>query len=66
MCNITIKGPHGSSNGTTSIFRGFSHVPAFFRDLQRYLTLRARSQGISVLFVWVCCRMYGGIWHVDV
>lgn len=51
MCNRTIKGPHGSSDGNTSIFRGLSHVPAFFRDLERYLTLEVRSQGISVLFV---------------
>lgn len=48
MCNMTIKGPHGSSDGNTSIFRGLSRVPAFFRNLERYLTLKARSQGISV------------------
>lgn len=34
MCNRTIKGPHGSSDGNTSIFRGLSHVPAFFRDVE--------------------------------
>lgn len=59
ICNMTIKGPHGSGDGNTSIFRGLSRVPAFFRDLERYLTLKARSQGISVLFV-------KGPGHVDV
>lgn len=51
MCNMTIKGPHGSSDGNASIFRGLSHVPAFFRNLERYLTLKVRSQGISMSFV---------------
>lgn len=51
MCNMTIKGPHGN----TSIFRGLSRVPAFFRNLERYLTLKARSQGISVSFVKGLC-----------
>lgn len=59
MCNMTIKGPHGSSDGNASIFRGFSRVPAFFRDVERYLTLKARNQGISVLLV-------KGLGHVDV
>lgn len=48
MCNITIKDPHGSSDGNTPIFRGLSHVPAFFSDVERYLTLKVWSQGISV------------------
>lgn len=61
-CNMTIKGPHGSSDGNASIFRGLSHVPAFFRDLQRYLTLKVRSQGITVLFV--CRSMHEAIEHV--
>ena len=54
MCNMTIKGPHGSSGGNTSIFRGLSHVPAFFRNVERYLTLKAPSRGISVPFVRGC------------
>lgn len=55
MCNMTIKRPHGSSDGNTSIFRGLSRVPAFFSNLERYLTLKARSQGISVSFVKGLC-----------
>lgn len=49
MCNMTIKGPHRSSDGNSSIFRGLSRVPAFFRNLERYLTLKARSKGIRLL-----------------
>lgn len=58
MCNMTIKGPHGSSDGNTSIFRGLSHVPAFFKNLERYLTLKARAQGISVSFVMGLARVH--------
>lgn len=63
MCNVTIKGPHGTSDGYTSIFRGLSHVPAFFRDVEQYLTLNARSQDISVLFVkGLCMRKRVCVW----
>lgn len=63
MYDTTIKRPHGSGDGSASIFRGLSHVPAFFRDLERYLTLKVRSQGISVLFAkgsgtWMCVNEY--------
>lgn len=43
---------------TLLYLEGLSHVPAFFRDLERYLTLEVRSQGISVLFA-------EGLGHVD-
>lgn len=64
MCNMTIKGPHGSSGGDASIFRGISRVPAFFRDVERYLTLKARTRGISVplvrgLSTWMCVEESG-------
>lgn len=53
--NTTIKGPHRSGDGSTSIFRGLSRVPAFLRDAERYLTLKGRSQGISLLFMNRLC-----------
>lgn len=56
MRNMTIRRPHKSSDGNASIFRGLSHVPAFFRDLERYLTLKARSLGISV-WARVCVQV---------
>lgn len=34
LSNLTIKGPHGSSDANTSIFRGLSRVHAFFRNLE--------------------------------
>lgn len=54
--SMTIRRPHKSSDGNASIFRGLSHVPAFFRDLERYLTLKARSLGISV-WARVCVQV---------
>lgn len=59
MCDTTIKGPHGSCDGNTSIFRGLSRVPAFFSNPESYLTPKARSQGVCVLLVkgldtWMC------------
>lgn len=55
MCNMTIKGPHGSTDGYTSIFRGLSHGPAFFRDVERHLTPKACSQSISALLAKGLC-----------
>ena len=34
LSNLTMKGPQGSSDANTSIFRGLSRVHAFFRNLE--------------------------------
>lgn len=60
--NMTIRRPHKSSDGNASIFRGLSHVPAFFRDLERYLTLKARSLGISVFGHVYVCKLIRLMW----
>lgn len=58
VCNMTIRGPHGSGgSGNASIFRGFSRVPAFFSNREGYLTLTARSR------VLVCssCQLWSQV-----
>lgn len=59
VCNVTIRGPHGSSgSGNASIFRGFSRVPAFFSNREGYLTLTARSRGL----VCSSCRVWSQVY----
>lgn len=61
-CNMTIKGPHRHSDVDTSIFRGLSHVPAFFRNLGCHLTLKVMSLSTGV-FVWdVSMCMYVNVY----
>lgn len=59
VCNVTIRGPHGSGGtGNASIFRGFSRVPAFFSNREGYLTLTARSRGL----VCSSCRVWSQVY----